>query len=37
MSSDIEREPAATELEKSLGASHVVRAGDHIYSGSHNY
>jgi enamine deaminase RidA (YjgF/YER057c/UK114 family) len=31
MTSDIEPEPAATELEKSLGASHVVRAGDHIY------
>jgi 2-iminobutanoate/2-iminopropanoate deaminase len=31
MASDIERKPAATELEKSLGASHTVRAGNHIY------
>jgi 2-iminobutanoate/2-iminopropanoate deaminase len=31
MTSDIERKPATTELEKSLGASHTVRAGNHIY------
>jgi 2-iminobutanoate/2-iminopropanoate deaminase len=31
MTSDIERKPATTELEKRLGASHVVRAGNHIY------
>lgn len=31
MTSDIERKPAATELEKNLGASHTVRAGNHIY------
>jgi 2-iminobutanoate/2-iminopropanoate deaminase len=31
MTSDIERKPATTELEKSLGASHTVRVGNHIY------